>query len=98
MSDKDEILVMINLLAGAAQAGAQGILAQASYNLVKASEAVVKAKKLNKGPEFQQAVMQQLLNAQHTLERALQIPEAMAEAKQDILNAGQKPYDPNLQA
>ncbi len=86
---------MINLLAGAAQAGAKGVLAQAAYNLIKASEAVSLARKLNKDAEFQQAAMDQLLNARETLFRALELPDAMDEARQDLLKTGQRPYQPN---
>ena len=92
MSQEDDIMRMINMLAGAAQAGAQGVLAQAAFNLMKASEAVVKARKLNLEPRIQQAAMDQLHTARQTLFRALEVPDAMSEAKQDILDTGQRAY------
>lgn len=95
MNKQDDIMQMINLLAGAAQAGAKGVLAQAAYNLIKASEAVTLARKLNKDADFQQAAMDQLMNARQTLFRALELPDAMDEARQDIINTGQHPYQPD---
>lgn len=95
MNQQEEIMQMINLLAGAAQAGAQGVLAQAAFNLMRASEAVVKARKMQMSDEFQQAAMDQLLNARQTLFQALELPDAMAEARQDILDAGRVAYQPD---
>ncbi|MGD8407090.1 MAG: hypothetical protein PVG50_05200 [Thiohalophilus sp.] len=95
MNQQEEIMQMINLLAGAAQAGAQGVLAQAAFNLMRASEAVVKARKMKMSDEFQQAAMDQLLNARQTLFQALELPDAMAEARQDILDAGRVAYQPD---
>lgn len=94
MSKEDDIMHMIKLLAGAAQAGANGVVAQAAYNLMKASEAVTLARKLKKDDEFQQAAMDQLLSARQTLFLALEIPDAMAEAKQDLIKTGQCEYRP----
>ena len=95
MNQQEEIMQMINLLAGAAQAGAQGVLAQAAFNLMRASEAVVKARKMQMSDEFQQAAMDQLLNARQTLFQALELPDALAEARQDILDAGRVAYQPD---
>ena len=89
----DELLAVINLLAGAAQAGAKGILAQAAFNVMKASEAVVKARGLDLDQSIQDAAKNALNQAQSTLLDASQIPGAMDEAKQDILAAKQKPYE-----
>jgi len=91
-NQQEEIMQMINLLAGAAQAGAQGVLAQASLNLMQASEAVVKARKLRMSDEFQQAAMDQLLSARQALFQALELPDAMSEARQDVLDCGQQAY------
>ena len=88
----EELLAIINLLAGAAQAGAKGILAQAAFNVMKASEAVVKAKGLDLDQNIQDAAKNALNQAQSTLLNASQIPGAMDEAKQDIVAAKQKPY------
>ncbi len=89
----EELLAVINLLAGAAQAGAKGILAQAAFNVMKASEAVAKAKGLSLAPNIQEAAKNVLNEAQSTLLDASQIPGAMDEARQDILAAKQKPYE-----
>lgn len=89
----EELLNAINLLAGAAQAGAKGILAQAAFNVMKASEAVAKAKGLDLDKSIQDAAMNALNEAQSTLINASQIPGAMDEAKQDILKAKQKRYE-----
>lgn len=94
MNQQEEIMQMINLLAGAAQAGAQGVLAQAAFNLMRASEAVVKARRMQMSDEFQQAAMDQLLAARQTLFRALELPDAMDEARQDVLDSGQRAYQP----
>lgn len=89
----EELLAAINLLAGAAQAGAKGILAQAAFNVMKASEAVAKAKGLELDQGIQDAAKNALNNAQSTLLDASQIPGAMDEARQDIITAKQKPYE-----
>lgn len=94
MNQEEEIMQMINLLAGAAQAGAQGVLAQAAFNLMRASEAVVKARQLQMNESFQLAAMDQLNNARQALFQALELPDAMSEARQDILDTGQRPYQP----
>ena len=89
----DELLAAINLLAGAAQAGAKGVLAQAAFNVMKASEAVAKAKGLELDQAIQDAAKNALNTAQSTLLHASQIPGAVDEAKQDIIAAKQKPYE-----
>lgn len=88
-----ELLAAIHLLAGAAQAGAKGILAQAAFNVMKASEAVAKAKGLDLDQSIQDAAKSALNEAQTTLLNASRIPGAMDEAKQDIIAANQKPYE-----
>ena len=88
----EELLAVINLLAGAAQAGAKGLLAQAAFNVMKASEAVAKAKGLDLDQSIQDAAKNALNTAQSTLLNASQIPGAMDEAKQDIIVAKQQPY------
>lgn len=87
-----ELLAAINLLAGAAQAGARGIITQAAFNVMKASEAVAKAKGLELDQAIQDAARNALNEAQSTLLNASQIPGAMDEARQDIMAAKQKPY------
>ncbi len=93
INSTEELLAAINLLAGAAQAGAKGILAQAAFNVMKASEAVAKAKGLELNQSIQDAARNALNTAQSTLLNASQIPGAMDEAKQDIVTANQKPYE-----
>ena len=91
-SSQTDLLNAINLLAGAAQAGAKGILAQAAFNVMKASEAVAKAKGLDLDQSIQDAARNVLNEAQSTLINASQIPGAMDEAKQDIIAAKSTPY------
>jgi hypothetical protein len=94
MTDKEETMAIINLLAGAAQAGAQGALAQAAFNLVKASEAKVKAAQLDKDPQF-------IARAEELVEQSREIflqlandEEALAQGKEDIITTKAAPYDP----
>ena len=95
-SQQEDLLAIINLLAGAAQAGATGIIAQAALNVVLASEAVVRARKMELDQKMQDATMNALNDAQNALFNASNIEGAMEEAKQDILNSNQKLYDPTL--
>lgn len=95
-SQQEDLLAIINLLAGAAQAGATGIIAQAALNVVLASEAVVRARQMELDQAMQDATMNALNDAQNALFNASNIEGAMEEAKQDILNSKQKLYDPAL--
>jgi hypothetical protein len=92
----DDLLSIINLLAGAAQAGAKGIVAQAALNVVLASEAVVRSRKKELDQSIQDAAMSVLNDAQNTLFEASRIEGAMEEAKQDIISNQQNVYNPNL--
>lgn len=94
-SQQEDLLSIINLLAGAAQAGAQGIVAQAALNVVLASEAVVRARKMELEQSMQDATMNALNDAQNALFNASNVEGAMEEAKQDIINNHQKVYNPN---
>lgn len=91
-NSKEDIFAVINLLAGAAQAGAKGILAQAAFNVMKASEAVVKARQLELDQSIQDKAQDALNTAQSTLLKASTIDGAMDEAKQDIINANRQTY------
>ena len=95
-TQQEDLLSIINLLAGAAQAGAKGIIAQAALNVVLASEAVVRARKLELDQTMQDATMNALNDAQNALFNASNIEGAMEEAKQDIINNHQNVYNPNL--
>lgn len=88
----EELLTVITLLAGAAQAGAKGIMAQAAFNVMKASEALAKARGLDLDQRLQDAAKNALNTAQSTLLSAAQVPGAMDEARQDIEAAKQQPY------
>lgn len=92
MGEKEDILSVINLLAGAAQAGAQGIIAQAALNVMRASEAVVKAQQHNLDKSIQDAAQKVLNDAQETLIKASNVKGALEEAKQDLLQAKQRTY------
>ena len=97
MSDspkQDELLSMINLLAGAAQAGATGIVAQAALNLVLASEAYVKATKLNLDQKIQDTALKMLNDTRDALDKASGVKGALEEAKQDLAQYGKQPYQP----
>lgn len=95
-SAQEDLLSIINLLAGAAQAGAQGIVAQAALNVVLASEAVVRSRQRELNQSIQDEAMSTLNDAQNTLFNASNIEGAMEEAKQDIINNQQKIYNPNV--
>ena len=94
-SQQEDLLSIINLLAGAAQAGSKGIIAQAALNVVLASEAVVRSRKMELDQSIQDASMNVLNDAQNALFQASNVEGAMEEAKQDIINNNQKVYDPN---
>lgn len=95
-SQQEDLLSIINLLAGAAQAGSKGIIAQAALNVVLASEAVVRSRKMELDKSIQDASMNALNDAQNALFNASKVEGAMEEAKQDILNNNQNAYNPNL--
>lgn len=92
VQNTEELLAAINLLAGAAQAGAKGIIVQAAFNVMKASEAVAKAKGLNLDQAIQDAARNALNGAQSTFLNASQIPGAMDEAREDIIATNQVSY------
>jgi hypothetical protein len=94
-SQQEDLLSIINLLAGAAQAGSKGIIAQAALNVVLASEAVVRSRKMELDQSIQDASMNVLNDAQNALFQASNVEGAMEEAKQDIIKNNQKVYDPN---
>ena len=99
MSDsnqQEDLLSIINLLAGAAQAGSKGIVAQAALNVVLASEAVVRSRKMELDQSIQDAAMNALNDAQNALFTASNAEGAMAEAKQDIINNHQNVYNPAI--
>ncbi len=97
MTDKqqqEDLLAIINLLAGAAQAGAKGIVAQAALNVVLASEAVVRSRQMELKQSIQDEAMSALNEAQNALYQASNVEGAMDEAREDILNNKQRVYDP----
>jgi len=94
-SQQEDLLSIINLLAGAAQAGSKGIVSQAALNVVLASEAVVRSRKMELDQSIQDASMSALDDAQKALFNASNVEGAMAEAKQDILDNKQNVYNPH---
>ena len=52
MSQEDDVMSIIHLLAAAAEAGAKGVLSQAAFNLMKATEAKQKALTIKNNPDF----------------------------------------------
>ena len=97
-SQQEDLLAIINLLAGAAQAGSQGVVAQAALNVVLASEAVVRSRKMELDQSIQDAAMKVLDDAQKAMFQASNVEGAMEEAKQDIIKNHQNVYDPNKKA
>ncbi|MCK4865952.1 MAG: hypothetical protein KAT06_11090 [Gammaproteobacteria bacterium] len=93
-SQQEDLLSIINLLAGAAQAGSKGIVSQAALNVVLASEAVVRSRKMELNQSIQDASMDALNDAQKALFGASNVEGAMEEAKQDIINNNQNVYNP----
>jgi len=92
MNQEEDVMSIINLLAGAAQAGSQGVLAQAAFNLMKATEAKQKAMALKNNPDF-------LARAETLIEETRRVfielandTEALEEGKQDIIKLNAKPY------
>ncbi len=94
-NQQEDLLSIINLLAGAAQAGSKGIISQAALNVVLASEAVVRSRKMGLDQSIQDASMNALNDAQNALFKASNVKGAMAEAKQDIIDNKQNVYNPN---
>lgn len=96
MSDKqdeeNDMFQMVNLLAGAAQAGAQGVLAQAAFNFVKASEAKIKAKKLN-NDNMRDRAQELFVHCRDIFMQLANDKEALAEGKQDIISHDAQAYD-----
>ena len=52
MSQEEDVMSIIHLLAAAAEAGAKGVLSQAAFNLLKATEAKQKAIAIKNNPDF----------------------------------------------
>ena len=93
-NQQEDLLSIINLLAGAAQAGSQGLVAQAALNVVLASEAVVRSRQMELDQAIQDEAMGALNDAQNALYAASNVEGAMEEAKQDIINNKQNVYNP----
>ena len=84
MDKQEDIMSIIHLLAGAAQSGAQGVLAQAAFNLVTANEAVQKAEQIERDDMKQRA--NALLNeTRDVFLRLANDAEALEEGKADII-------------
>jgi len=91
-SDQEDLLSIINLLAGAAQAGAKGVLAQAAFNVMLASEAVVKSRNMKLEQGIQDAAKKALNDSQTAFFNASKVKGAMDQAKKDIAGNNQQPY------
>lgn len=94
-SQQEDLLSIINLLAGAAQKGSKGLVAQAALNVVLASEAVVRSRQMELDQMIQDEAMSALNDAQNALYQASNVDGAMEEAKQDIINNHQNVYNPS---
>ena len=95
-NEQSDVLAVISLLAGPAQAGAKGILAQTAFNFMKASEAVVRARKGQLSDDIQNQANEALQLAQKTFLTTAGMTEAVDEGRQDIINNGAKPFTPSL--
>lgn len=83
---------IINLLAGAAQAGSQGVLAQAAFNLMKATEAKQKAMQLQNNPNFLTRAGALVDETRRVFIELANNKEALDEGKQDIVKNNARPY------
>jgi len=91
MDKEEDVMSIINLLAGAAQAGSQGVLAQAAFNLMKATEARQKAMSIN-NPEFMTRAGELVNETRRVFIELANDKEALEEGKRDIINYKAKPY------
>jgi hypothetical protein len=92
MNKEDDVMSIINLLAGAAQAGSQGVLAQAAYNLMKATEAKQKAMAMQSNPDFLKRAEALIAETRKVFVELANNKEALEEGKQDIIKYKAKPY------
>lgn len=84
MNQEEDVMSIIHLLAAAAEAGAQGVLSQAAFNLMKASEAKQKAIKIN-NPDFLSRASALVEETKKVFIELASDPEALDEGKQDII-------------
>ena len=91
MNQEEDVMSIINLLAGAAQAGSQGVLAQAAFNLMKATEAKQKAMAIN-NPDFLTRAGELVNETRRVFIELANDKKALDEGKQDIINYNAKPY------
>jgi hypothetical protein len=92
MNKEEDVMSIINLLAGAAQAGSQGVLAQAAYNLMKATEAKQKAMSMTSNPDFLKRAEALIEETRRVFIELANNKEALEEGKQDIIKYKAKPY------
>jgi hypothetical protein len=90
--EEEDVMSIINLLAGAAQAGSQGVLAQAAYNLIKATEAKQRATSMQANPEFLKRAEALVEETRKVFIELANNKKALEEGKQDIINYKAKPY------
>lgn len=92
MNQEEDVMSIINLLAGAAQAGSKSVLAQAAYNLMKATEAKQKAMSLKNNPDFLARAEELMNETRRVFIELANNQEALEEGKQDIIKFKAKPY------
>ena len=92
MNKEEDVMSIINLLAGAAQAGSQGVLAQAAFNLMKANEAKQKAMAMKSNPEFLKRAESLIEETRRVFIELANDKEALEEGKQDIIKYKAQPY------
>lgn len=87
-------MAIVSLLAGAAQAGAGGVLCQAALNLTKAGEVRQKAAQLRDDDERKQRAQALFEQTRDVFLQLAADQDALAEAKQDIINSNGRTYQP----
>ena len=92
MKQEEDVMSIINLLAGAAQAGSQGVLCQAAFNLMKATEAKQKAMAMQDKPDFLARAEALMDETRKVFIELANNKEALEEGKQDIIKYKARPY------
>ncbi len=94
MDDKQDIMAIISLLAGAAQSGATGVLAQAALNLTKATEVKQRAEQLADDDDRKVRAEQLFQTTRDLFLELANDKSAIEEGKKDILATNATPYQP----
>ena len=85
MNQEEDVMSIIHLLASAAEAGAKGVLAQAAFNLMKATEAKQKAMLHKENPDFLRRATALVEETKRVFIELASDPDAVEEGKKDII-------------